>query len=115
MADIQTRLQALGLRVVSYTSLTTSPGEDGRTFWIPRDCVGWDGRAGITHRIREGDRRDVPYGTTYSTDGWEPWADAGMGAYGQVQLHGGRHETFESALAWLENYAAHRLEQEWAR
>lgn len=101
--NIHQRTEALGLRVVTYTNQATLPGEDGRRFWIPRDCVALDGGAGIFWRISEGGRRDVP-GCTYSIDGWEPWADGPQGT-----MHGGRYETFESALAWMEHYAPHRL------
>lgn len=101
--NLHERTEALGLRVVTYTNQATPPDEDGRRFWIPRDCVARDGAAGIFWRLCEGGRRDVP-GATYDFDGWEPWADGEHGT-----MHGGRYETFEAALAWMENYAGHRL------
>lgn len=106
--NILARTDRLGLRAISYTNRATLAHHnvEGRAYWIPRDAVATDGRAGIFHRISEGGRRDVP-GATYDFDGWEPWAD---GEHGGI-MHGGRHRTYESALAWLEHYAAHRLER----
>lgn len=98
MPDILTRVDALNLRTVSYTNLVRKGDEPGaRDCWIPRDCVAHDGKAGIFWRLSEGDRRDVP-GCTYSFDGREPWADVRHCG----TSFGGRYETFEGALAWLE-------------
>lgn len=94
--NIIVRTEELGLRVVTYTNRTTEAYADGSRYWIPRDAVARDGSAGIFYRICEGGRRDVP-GTTYDFDGWEPWSDTKFGT-----SHGGRHRTYESALAWLE-------------
>lgn len=104
MPDILTRTDALNLRVVSYTNQSRQ-GEtpEDRSCWIPRDCVAKDGSAGIFWRMSEGDRRDVP-GCTYAIDGWEPWADI---PYCGTSF-GGRHRTYEGALAWLENAYAQR-------
>jgi hypothetical protein len=94
--NIIDRTGDLGLRAITYTNKATELDEEGKRYWIPRDAVARDGSAGIFYRISEGGRRDVP-GATYDFDGWEPWSDTKHGT-----SHGGRHRTYESALAWLE-------------
>lgn len=105
--NIHDHLTALGLRVVTYTNKATLPDDDGRIFWLPRDCVGTDGKAGIFWRMADAGRRDVS-GATYRIDGWEPWADLPHCG----TSFGGRYDRFEAALAWLEHYAAHRLQRQ---
>ncbi|MDR7061197.1 MULTISPECIES: hypothetical protein [unclassified Sphingopyxis] len=93
--NILAKIHSIGLRAITYTNKTTEPDENGSRYWIPRDCVATNGKAGIFYRISEGGRRDVP-GATYDFDGWEPWAD---GAFGT--MFGGRYQTFEQAIGWL--------------
>lgn len=87
--------EELGLRVVSYMNVTTEAYANGTRYWIPRDCFATDGKAAIIWRMCEGDRRDVP-GVAYAIDGWEPWCDGLCGT-----MHGGRYDTYESALSWM--------------
>jgi hypothetical protein len=99
--DIHSRTDALNLRTITYTNRATPACQDaeGRSYWIPRDAVAKDGSAGIFFRISDADRRDVS-GATYDFDGWEPWADVKHCG----TLFGGRHQNYESALAWLEQH-----------
>jgi hypothetical protein len=94
--NLLARVNRMGLRVITYTNATTEPNANGTRYWIPRDCIARDARAGIIHRASNGDRRDLP-GPAYDFDGWEPWADGPFGA-----MFGGRYRTFDAALGWLQ-------------
>jgi len=73
------RMEALGLTATHYARV----GEE----YQPMDCIGSDGSRLIVYR---------PADDRYSFPGWCPWAAKPYGS------HGGRYETFEAALAWLE-------------
>lgn len=109
--NILERTEALGLRVISYTSdCTPRDGDDGGTYWIPRDCIARDGRSAVLFHVKDSQldwRAECKGGMTYDFSGWEPFAD---GPYGP--MFGGRHRRFESALAWLER--ARDINEGWA-
>lgn len=77
---------ALGLRAISYRR---GPGtalecRDGQRRCLPRDLIGTDGKTLIVFREADHD---------YSIAGYEPWHDG---------MFGGRRESIESALAWVQ-------------
>lgn len=80
MDALHTRIDTLGLRVIHYKRLGSA--------YQPADMIGTDGSALIV--LRHPDDR-------YDFTGWEPWSDRPFG--GQF---GGRYQSLESALAWLE-------------
>lgn len=73
------RAEALNLRVTHYATVGG--------VWQPMDAIATTGDRLIVYR-----EADSHYGFA----GWCPWAAEPFGS------HGGRYQTFEAALAWLE-------------
>ena len=86
------RVEALGLRVVSYTNFTVLRPSGG--CWVPRDMLGTDGKSLIIYHYADKD---------YAIDGWSTWHDG---------MFGGRYFSLGGALSWLERAIAVRAGRE---
>lgn len=76
--------EALGLNIITYRP-TAVMCDDGVSRWLPQDMIGADGASAILFR-------PAGFGN-YRFDGWEPICH---------RMFGGRYETVESALAWMQ-------------
>ena len=83
--DDYNTMRAMDLTVMSYQDTATAPGDDGRSYWLPRDVAGADLALILWRAATDGN---------YRFNGWEPQ----LGPH----HHGGRRKTLASALAWVQ-------------